>query len=71
MGVELLAISALIVTGRGGYAKTHPEVPWTGGDGCCGAPGMPCECNSEAMPPPGSKEVVNWFGHTKSVMWSN
>ncbi len=31
--------------GEGWVCEDHPEVPWLGGDGCCGAAGMPCECN--------------------------
>ena len=50
--------------GEDWVCESHPEVPWTDGDGCCGAPGMPCKCNPEAMPPPGSIELVNHFGHS-------
>jgi hypothetical protein len=25
--------------------EAHPDVPWRGGEGCCGGAGMPCTCN--------------------------
>lgn len=36
--------------GEGWVCENHPEVPWNGGDGCCGGAGMPCSCN-KADPP--------------------
>jgi hypothetical protein len=32
--------------GEGWVCEDHPEVPWNGGDGCCGGAGMPCKCNA-------------------------
>jgi hypothetical protein len=28
--------------GGGAVCEAHPDVAWRDGDGCCGAPGMPC-----------------------------
>ena len=36
--------------GEGWVCEDHPEVPWQDGQGCCGAAGMPCKCNT-AQPP--------------------
>jgi hypothetical protein len=31
-----------ICEGEGWVCEEHPSTPWRGGDGCCGAAGMPC-----------------------------
>jgi len=31
--------------GEGWVCEAHPAQAWGGGDGCCGAAGMPCACN--------------------------
>jgi len=36
--------------GEGWVCEEHPKVGWQDGKGCCGAPGMPCQCN-DADPP--------------------
>ena len=30
--------------GEGLVCEYHPEVPWMGGEGCCGGAGMQCKC---------------------------
>lgn len=31
--------------GEGWVCEDHADVPWKGGDGCCGGAGSPCVCN--------------------------
>ena len=31
--------------GQQWVCEDHPEVPWNGGDGCCGGAGSPCSCH--------------------------
>ena len=33
-----------VCLGEGWVCEDHPLKAWDGGDGCCGAPGMPCVC---------------------------
>lgn len=35
--------------------EEHPDHPWQDGDGCCGAPGIPCKCNHKELMPPGTE----------------
>lgn len=39
--------------GDGWCCEAHPDRPWLDGKGCCGEPGVPCECNPEGRNPPG------------------
>jgi len=32
--------------GQGLVCEDHPEVPWNGGEGCCGGAGMQCKCQA-------------------------
>lgn len=41
--------------GEGWVCEAHTHVPWFDGKGCCGEPGVPCECNPERENPPGFK----------------
>ncbi len=37
-----------ICLGSGIVCEDHPDQPWDDGDGCCGAPGMPCPSIAKA-----------------------
>lgn len=41
--------------GEGWVCEAHLDRPWLDGKGCCGAPGVPCSCNPNALNPPGFK----------------
>ena len=38
-----------ICNGEGWVCEDHPDIAWQEGDGCCGAAGMPCNCNPLAV----------------------
>lgn len=42
--------------------EDHPDRACGQGDGCCGAPAMPCVCNPIAQLPPGSTIIVSHEG---------
>lgn len=48
--------------GEGWVCENHPEVPWLGGDGCCGGAGDPCSCNPRAEFPPGTIVLCDMVG---------
>ena len=35
---------------QGLVCEDHPEVPWNGGEGCCGGAGMQCKCQVTPKP---------------------
>lgn len=35
---------------EGWVCEDHPDKPWHGGAGCCGAAGEPCRCNTYKPP---------------------
>jgi len=47
-----------ICKGEGWVCENHDGTPWGGGDGCCGGAGMPCACNPDGDPEPGT--VLIW-----------
>jgi len=51
-------MTCAVCEGERWVCEDHPFKAWGDGDGCCGAPGMPCVCNPGNEPPPGS--VMVW-----------
>jgi hypothetical protein len=46
-GYKVHDFNCEVCAGEGWVCEDHPDKAWKVGDGCCGAAGDPCKCNSK------------------------